>query len=107
MLKHMYANYPKVFARTVGADRRKVRDFWAGFRANPEAATFLAGHPLLHGMAEADLEYLIPLTVHEDAGPFAKKKSCNILFFECIGGREREGAAVNDRLLHQSRAIDS
>ena len=90
MLKHVYDNYPLVFAKTVGADRDKVRSFGASFRANPEVATFLAGHPQLQGMAEGDWEYLIPLTFHEDAGPFAKKKSCNVLSFSTLLGDETE-----------------
>lgn len=90
MLKHIYEQYPQVFATTVGADCDKVRSFWATFRGTPEAATFLAGHPLLQGMAARDWQYLIPLTVHEDAGPYAKKKSCNVISFSSLLGEGSE-----------------
>eukprot|EP00969_Alexandrium_andersonii_P235310 10389327-Alexandrium_andersonii.AAC.1 len=75
-------SYPHEYRLRLGADRRKLAAFWQGFMPrNPEVA---AAHPIVGGMSSAELETVIPLTLHADAGPFTRTKACYVVSFSSL-----------------------
>ena len=91
LISLMHKRYAAEFKKRLGADAELVRQFWVKFfgrRANRELAD---QHPVLRGKSPADLGYMVPCTVHEDAGPYSKTKSCDCISFSsllCNGGEK-------------------
>ena len=83
----MQANGPLEFKRALGADQGLVSAFWTQLRARPETRSALGDHPLLNGLSEDELNCVVPLALHEDAGPVAKTLSafCVIAFSSLLG----------------------
>ena len=80
--------YPLQFQIRLGAERTKVELFWRQFFASPVRQHYAARHPQLRRYTK-DLEslfHMIPITLHEDAAPCAKRKSCNCISFSSILG---------------------
>ena len=76
LIKYLSKNKPEYFARTFGATREELRWFWGKVLASDDGRQLVADHPLLSTVSIGNLETMIPLFVHEDAGPYSKTKSC-------------------------------
>ena len=86
----MQAHYPLEFKRALGADQGLVSAFWTQMRARPETRSALGDHPLLNGLSEDELNCVVPLALHEDAGPVAKTLSAVAISFSSLLGRGPE-----------------
>ena len=84
----IYIRSPEQFRIRLGADPDLVFNFWVGL-ISAKGRDFFELHPCLKGKTPADLAYSVPLFLHEDAGPYAKRKSANIVSYNGILGRGR------------------
>ena len=71
--------YPREFRLRLGADARRLREFWSEFLTRPVSKAWAARHPDLQGKCVEDLVNTVPFTSHADAGPYSKTQSCNII----------------------------
>jgi hypothetical protein len=71
------SQYPHEFKKRLGANRVKLRSFWADFLERPANADIKRNHPVLAGKTLDELEVIIPIVLHTDAAPFTKVASCN------------------------------
>ena len=78
ILRNIHRYYPEQFQRRLGADPELLRSFWSQLY-NDRTRHSLSGHPLLRTLTQQELQYTIPLVLHEDAGPITKKSSANCI----------------------------
>jgi len=64
-----------------GVDGPATARFWQKLHSLGEPFSQLAGHPVFQGADAADWGRIVPLAIHEDAGPFSKRSSVNIISF--------------------------
>ena len=58
----------------------KLYACWKSFLSSDDGKAYKRIHPdLTHVSNVSELDTCIPLTIHEDAGPYAKKRRCNIV----------------------------
>ena len=76
LLRFLCDRFPEAFRRFLGADERRLKDFWQSFRLHPDVDAHICSHPALKTCDSQIWKRVVPLTIHEDAGPFSKKKSC-------------------------------
>ena len=90
----LHAHFPQKLAEVLGADRNVFGRFWAGMRRDPHFTAFVNGHDVLRTFGQADWARLVPVTIHEDAGPYGIRKSCNIIswssFFATGGAKDSQ-----------------
>ena len=70
----------------LGACEDKLLMFWTHLFSSERGQQFRAAHPFLQGRTPWDLRRSVPLTIHEDAGPYRKSGSVNVLSFASILG---------------------
>ncbi len=63
----------------LGAERGKIRSFWAQLLSRPANQDVKNDHPIVGGKHFNFLETVIPFTIHADAGPFSKKTACYVV----------------------------
>lgn len=71
--------HPGEFERRLGANPQQLRQFWTAFLENELCSHWARQHPHLRNKSVGDLICTVPLTVHSDAGPCTKAKSCNCI----------------------------
>ena len=81
---------PRDFRIRLGADKRKVNAFWDVLFQSPVRRAWAQQHASLRGKTSEDLYTAVPLAVHEDAGPCAKKLSARCLSFSGVLGEGSE-----------------
>ena len=84
------AQYPHQFKTRLAPSSEACTDFWRGLFSSPEGMEFKSLHPHLRGKTLAQLAHSIPLRIHEDAGPFTKTKSMDVVSFSSMLGRGTE-----------------
>ena len=92
MLKMLHSAHPRQFERHLGATKHVLEAFWKGFTANLRRQ----GEELseaLRSVNPADYNRLVPLTVHEDAGPCTKRLSAPCVSFSGLLGQGDEKVA--------------
>ena len=67
------------FGQIFGADRATLRFVWRSLCASDDGSKFRDLHPTLRGKGPEQLQTSIPIIVHEDAAPYGKKRSVNVL----------------------------
>ena len=70
---------PTAFRRHLGARVVEVEEFWRQLLISARGQLLRRSHPQLVGKSPSDLKHCIPLSLHEDAGPFSKRRSTNII----------------------------
>ena len=70
LLRCLHEQAPRKLAETLGADRGVFERFWAGMRRDPHVTAFVNGHAVLRTFDPAEWARLVPVTLHEDAGPY-------------------------------------
>ena len=70
---------PQMFRRVLGADTARVEQFWTNLQSSAEGRRVCQLHPFVKGKSPADLRFTLPFTLHEDAGPYSKGHSTNLL----------------------------
>ena len=87
MLGFLHARFPDRVCELLGLNEDALGDFWVRFRRGcPEADAHLATHRALAGLSRDDFRRVVPLAIHEDAGPFTKRSSTNVLSFSSLMG---------------------
>ena len=66
-LQTIAEHYPRDFKLRCGADPYKVLKFWQSFFSIRVNRSWAQDHPCLRGKSPADLKFMLPLVVHEDA----------------------------------------
>ena len=89
LLQHMLRE-PTVFHRVTGASVTRLQACWSQLFSSVDGKELHRLHPLLRGRFPADLATSIPIVVHEDAGPFSKRKSCDIIDYSSVLGEGKE-----------------
>ena len=99
LLKIIFVRSPEQFRVRLGADADLVYKFWVGIFSSAAGRDFVSLHPSLKGKTPADLAHTVPLFLHEDVGPYAKRKSANIVSYSGVLGVGRD---LQTRLLFSS-----
>ena len=88
----MLRSRPAKFKRTWGADKGMLLSCWTNCLISPGGKEAASIHPYLKNKTAEDLKTTISITLHDDAGPFAKGKSCNVLGWSplCGSGTDME-----------------
>ena len=83
---------PDRFARSFGADTELTFKFWSGLRMSSEGQTLWGESVYLRGRLPSDLIHTLPMTLFEDAAPYAVNKSVDTIFIcSLLGlGAERD-----------------
>ena len=84
LIRMIHDHYPSAFRLRLGADTEKVKSFWQGFYGRPENEEAISLHPSLIGKTPDDLATCIPCTLHQDAGPYSKRKSAECISFSSL-----------------------
>ena len=84
------ASYPQQFKLRMAANAEACTNFWRGLFSSEEGMDLKQLHPHLRGKTLAQLSHHIPLRIHEDAGPFTKIKSVNVLSCSSLLGKGTE-----------------
>ena len=85
LLARLHDFCPQRFIESLGCgDEDLLAGFWQELL--PKAPE-LREHPAFRGTAYTDWAKIVPCTLHEDAGPFTKQLSCNVVSFGCLFGR--------------------
>ena len=67
------------FGQIFGASRTALKSFWTSLFASEDGREFKALHPSLRAKDPEQLQTSIPIVVHEDAAPYGKKRSVNVV----------------------------
>ena len=78
------------FVEVLGADEAKLGPCWAELRRSPEFAEHVWATPFLRRLDASAWRRVIPLTLHEDAGPFSKRSSVSVISFNGMFGNGGE-----------------
>lgn len=75
LMNYIHRNFPHAFEHHLGANPTKVKDFWRQFLSTPYGVELHQSHPAIRGKTPDELSHCLPLLLHADAAPYAKKKS--------------------------------
>ena len=89
ILRCLRLHYPEEFRRRLGADRGLITSFWDQL-CTARNHRWVSEHPILSTMTREQRSMLVPLTLHEDAGPITKKSSANCISFSAVLGQGNE-----------------
>lgn len=80
------------FAQHLCPNENACAEFWRGFLSSSSGQEYAAVHLHLKNKSVLDLANSIPTRLHEDAGPFSKAKSVDVLCWSSLlgNGSERE-----------------
>ena len=90
LLTFIFQKSPTAFELRLGANSDKCFRFWEGIYASTAGRELFDLHPALMGKTPADLRHAVPLFLHEDAGPYSKRRSANCVSYSSILGIGRE-----------------
>ena len=90
VVAHVCRDSPHAFKMHLGADPAKVKRFWERLYMSDEGRRMFEEHGHLRGKTPLDLHHCLPLTLHEDAGPFTKTRGVNIISFAGLLGMGSE-----------------
>ena len=76
--------FPLEFKLHLGADVPRLKVFWTGFRSSAAGRDFINNHPHLRG--RSDLDHVVPILVHADGAPVAKKTKVVLLQWASLIG---------------------
>ena len=71
----LHADFPEAFGRCMGASPAALVKFWTSFLKTRYGRHLLICIPSLRGKTPQDLRCTVPLIIHGDAVPYAKKQS--------------------------------
>ena len=79
LLRCIHERHPQKFTEILGAREADLGQFWAGMLQDAEWAAHVREHRTLRDFGPADWRRVVPVTLFEDAGPYTKTHSCNVL----------------------------
>ena len=86
MLQLLSRDFPSQFEKIMGADTVAVFSFWDQLHGSADGYEFWQEHGYLRGKTPRDLQHSLPFCVHEDAGPFTKNKSVQLIQYGSLLG---------------------
>ena len=96
MFHFLWSTFPDKFSRSLGLDPQLCFDCWSNLYSSDEGQRLWAEHPHLRGKTPADLRFTAPLTLFQDAGPFTKKKSFEMV---SLAGLLGMGAELDSKIV--------
>jgi len=92
VLNVLHSRFPDGFRTILGLNEEVLGDFWNRFLPSVASDGF-PHHPALRGLAPQAWRRVVPVCIHEDAGPYVKHRSVNIIFFSSLvaAGGEKVG----------------
>ena len=81
------AQFPRQFRLRMASSKDACIDFWRNLFSTPEGMEMKQLHRHLKNKTLAQLARTIPVRLHEDAGPFTKTKSMNVISWSSLLGR--------------------
>ena len=86
----LFSKYPDKCRKQFGMHAGDMHDFWLNLLSSPQGIELQRCHPHLRGKTAHDLRHTVCLSLHEDAGPYAKGKSTNIISWGSVTGDGRD-----------------
>ena len=86
----LLATRPELFRLRLAPSSHACRDFWRGLFSSEHGMQLRQLHPWLRGKTVQDLQYSFAISMHEDAGPFSKSKSMNVVSWRSMHARGTE-----------------
>ena len=86
----LIAGTPRLFRIRLGANKNDLRTFWTNLFSIPECIALRNLHPHLKNKTMNELSRMLPLRIHEDAGPFTKTKGMNLISWSSLLARGTE-----------------
>ena len=86
LLKCIYDHYPQKFADILGARPDVLEDYWNHMMRDQHWQDHVRNHPVLRTFTAAKWRQVIPIAIHEDAGPFTKNSGCNVISWSGLLG---------------------
>lgn len=86
----LIARNPAEFRLRLAPSKEKIHEFWQHFFSTDDGQHYKALHPHLRNKTVAELSTRFPVVVHEDAGPFTKLKSMDVVSWSSLHGRGTE-----------------
>ena len=74
------------FLKMWGADATILERFWTSLFSSQEGREYRQMHPGIRNKTPFDLRHTIPVTIHEDATPFTKRKGTNVVSWSPLLG---------------------
>ena len=99
LLRLLHSHNRRKFGHIFGTDRAALKSFWEGLFGSPDGQYFKRLHPTLRDKSPKELDTSIPFVAHEDAAPFSKKLSVNLLQWGPLLVR---GSDIESRFVHHA-----
>ena len=87
LLDILHTRFSSRFETLLGIDEQKNLELWRRLRSSTDV---FAKHAVLSRLTENELKRVVPLTCHEDAAPFTKSLSVNLISFGGFFSRSGE-----------------
>ena len=97
LIRLIHSRNRKRFGKIFGANKTELKAFWESLFSTEEGREFKELHPTLRLQQPEDLKTTIPIVVHEDAAPYQKKRSVNVLQW---GPLFYHGSDIESRYVH-------
>ena len=101
----MISKYPRQFKLQIAPSAESCKAFWRDLFSTPEGMELKRLHPQLRHRTLDELQYIAPLRMHEDQGPFSKSKGMNIISWSSLLGRGMEKTSKYQALVLKDRTI--
>ena len=92
LMQYELSNFPSKFKVHFGANRERLVQFWTGLFSSPIGREVGALNPITKDKTPEELSDCIPIVLHEDAGPYAKGHSMNIINFSALLAKGTQAA---------------
>ena len=99
VIRMIHSNNRRKFGTIFGADKMQLEQFWSGLFDSDDGKEFQKLHPTLKDKTANQLQTSIPFIVHEDAAPYGKKRSVNVLQW---GPLLTKGSDIESRFVHHN-----
>ena len=86
LLALLHTRFSHKFDMLLGTEPGRLERFWGTLRAHSDFAAHVRDNPVLRSLGPEDWKTLVPLTIHEDAGPFTHRQSTNIISWSSLFG---------------------
>ena len=97
LIRLIHGRNRRKFSQIFGAGRTALKSFWTSLFASEDGREFKALPPSLRAKDPEELQPSIPIVVHEDAAPYGKKRSVNVVQW---GPLLIKGSDIESRFIH-------
>ena len=86
LIRMYYTSNRDQFVKSFGADENKLLAFWTGLFSSASGKQLKQETPFLRHKTPEQLKRTIPLTLHQDAAPFTKRRGADCLTWGALCG---------------------